>query len=180
MRRKIILYPDPVLRQPSLPAGDMPVDEIVAIVGDLAETMYAENGLGLSAPQIGVRRRIFVIDPREKAEPKNLMVFIDPVLTFLPGGRLYNEEGCLSFPGIRRRVPRAAGVQVEAKTIGVDGADGPEAKLRGFNIIVTGEIAVAIQHEHDHLDGMLFVDRISRADRRGVDKKLRKAGHLRG
>jgi len=171
--RTVIRYPDERLRVKCDPVGDMDAAAVVAIVGDLIETMYAAKGQGLSAPQIGVRRRIFVIDTtHEKTRVPAPQVFIDPEVTLIQD-RLVEPEGCLSFPGITVRIPRASAVSVKMRTIDALGSPA-EVTLKEQQLFVAGAAAVAIQHENDHLDGVLLVDRLARAARRGIDKQLRK------
>jgi len=138
-------------------------DEVKAIVDDMAETMYAAPGVGLAAPQVGVSKRIFVIDTAGEGEPPKLLVFINPRFIKKEGEILW-EEGCLSFPGIHEDVTRAERVVVKA----LDREGVP------FEIEAEGLTAVALQHEYDHLDGVLIEDHVSYFKKRQIERDLKK------
>jgi peptide deformylase len=160
--RTILRYPDKRLRDKALPVAVVD-DEIRKLCDDMAETMYAAPGVGLAAPQIGVSKRIFVIDIANADEKSDLRVFINPEFVAREGEMVW-EEGCLSFPGIHEEVQRAAKVTVRA--IGLDG--------KPFEVTAEGLLAIAIQHENDHLEGTLMVDRVSLLKRRFIDREMRK------
>ena len=160
--RTILRYPDKRLRDKALPVAVVD-DEIRKLCDDMAETMYAAPGVGLAAPQIGVSKRIFVIDIASADEKSDLRVFINPEFVAREGETVW-EEGCLSFPGIHEEVQRAAKVTVRA--IGLDG--------NAFELTAEGLLAIAVQHEYDHLEGTLMVDRVSLLKRRFIDREMRK------
>jgi peptide deformylase len=160
--RTILRYPDKRLRDKALPVAVVD-DDIRKLCDDMAETMYAAPGVGLAAPQIGVSKRIFVIDIASADEKSDLRVFINPEFVEREGETVW-EEGCLSFPGIHEEVQRAAKVTVRAT--GLDG--------KPFEVSAEGLLAIAIQHEYDHLEGTLMVDRVSLLKRRFIDREMRK------
>jgi peptide deformylase len=160
--RTILHYPDKRLRQKAEPVAEI-TPEIKALVEDMAETMYAAPGVGLAAPQIGVPLRIFVIDVAPQDAPSDLKVFINPEIVGKEGATSW-EEGCLSFPGIHEEIERAEEVTVRAT--GVDG--------KPFELTATDLLAIAIQHENDHLEGVLMVDRVSLLKRRMIDREMKK------
>ncbi|WP_437942249.1 peptide deformylase [Sorangium sp. So ce341] len=162
--RTILHYPDPRLRQKAQPVGDI-TPEITKLIDDMAETMYAAPGVGLAATQIGEPHRIFLVDVAADNEPSNLLVFINPEIVRQEGQQV-GPEGCLSFPGISEDIKRADRVSVRAR--GRDGAT--------FEIAADGLLAVAIQHELDHLDGVLMIDRMGTLKKRIVQRKMQKRG----
>ena len=157
---EILEYPDPRLREIAEPVAVID-DEIRKFVEDLAETMYAAPGVGLAATQVGVKKRIFVIDIASDEEPSNLMAFINPEIVELEGEQLYTE-GCLSFPGASEEIKRAATVKVRA--LGVEG--------KPFELEAGGLMAVALQHENDHLNGVLMIDKLNALKKRLMARKL--------
>ncbi len=163
--RDIILYPDDVLQKECEPVDEID-DSIRELVDDMIETMYHARGIGLAAPQIGVLKRITVIDPTAGEEEDNLHVFINPEIIEAEG-RITWEEGCLSIPGVYENVDRAARIKVRA----LDRNGDP------FEIEASDLLSVCIQHEIDHLDGVLFLEHLSRLKRRIVLKKYKK--HLK-
>jgi peptide deformylase len=158
----ILVHPHPTLRTVAEPVDEVN-EEIQKLVDDMAETMYAAPGVGLAAPQVGVSKRVFVIDTAGEDETSNLMVFINPKFK-LKEGEIIWEEGCLSFPGIHEEVRRADHVIVEA--LDRDG--------KVFEIEAKGLEAVALQHESDHLDDVLIVDHVSFFKKRQIERDLRK------
>jgi peptide deformylase len=164
--RPILHYPDKRLRNPGLPVTEFGA-ELRKLVDDMAETMYAAPGVGLAAPQIGVSLRVFVIDVAAGDDaPSDLRTFINPEIVEAIGETCY-EEGCLSFPGVHEEVERAERVKVRAQD--VDG--------NTFELEADGLLAIAIQHEHDHLEGKLLVDHLSLLRRRLVHRSmLKRAG----
>jgi|ERR1700733_3920344 peptide deformylase len=162
MIRPILKYGDGVLRERATPV-DAVTPAIEHLVDDLIETMYAAPGVGLAAPQIGRSLRIFVVDISVGRDPSGLMVFINPEFVERDGLQL-EEEGCLSVPGFNATVVRPS-------TVTVKGLD------RGGNVHQhqgTGLLARAFQHEMDHLDGTLFVDRLRGIKRDLIVRRIRK------
>lgn len=160
--RTILHFPDKRLREKATPVTVIN-DEIRTLVEDMAETMYAAPGCGLAATQIGVPKRVFVVDTATQDEPSQLKVFINPEIVSRSGETTW-EEGCLSFPSIHEEIKRAERVKVRA--LGLDG--------KPFELEADGLLAVAIQHENDHLDGALMIDRMSMLKRKMVTRKMEK------
>jgi peptide deformylase len=158
--RPILEYPDTRLRTVATPVERVD-DEIRSLVEDMAETMYAAPGVGLAAPQLGVTLRIFVIDVADENEPSQFAAYINPEIIETSGTQSW-KEGCLSFPGVHENVKRAEHVRVRA--LNVDG--------KSFELEATGLLAVAIQHENDHLNGVLMIDKVGPLQRRRMGKKL--------
>jgi peptide deformylase len=161
--RRILSYPDPLLREPAKPV-EVVDDSIRALIADMAETMYAAPGVGLAANQIGVLLRIFIIDIAEEDAPSDLKVFINPEITKVEGVQLW-QEGCLSFPGVSEEIKRAERVRVKA----LNEFGEP------FEMEADGLMAVAIQHENDHLNGVLMIDKFSALKRRKIGRQVAKA-----
>ena len=160
----IVTYPDPRLKQPCEPVAEV-TDEIRKLAADMLETMYAAPGVGLAAPQVGRNIRMLVMDPAGKDEDKQPRVLINPVLELSGEDVVSEQEGCLSVPlNYRADVPRNSRVLLKATDL--DG-NGIEEDLPDFPAII-------IQHEADHLDGILFIDRISRLRRTLYDSKVKK------
>jgi peptide deformylase len=159
---KIVKYPDPVLSRPGEPVTEFN-DELRRLVADMFETTYANQGIGLAAPQVGVSRRVTTIDLSMGKEPDDKLVFVNPEIVF-SDGKVYEEEGCLSFPDIREKVVRAAKVRVRAQD-----AHGKWFEMDGEDLM-----ARCLQHEIDHLDGMLFIFRMSTLKRNLNLRKIRK------
>lgn len=160
--RTILRYPDKRLRVKAETVTTFDA-ELRALVDDMAETMYAAPGVGLAAPQIGVAKRVFVIDIAANDEPSDLRVFINPEFLQKQGVVTW-EEGCLSFPGIHEELERAETVTVRAQ----------DREGKSFELTATGLLAVALQHENDHLDGTLMIDRVSLLKRRMMDREMKK------
>jgi peptide deformylase len=156
----ILRYPDPRLYKKAAPVAA--VDESVrALVRDMAETMYAAPGVGLAATQVDVHKRVIVIDASETRD--QLLVLINPEIVSREGVQ-YNDEGCLSVPGIYEPVERAERVTVRA--LGLDG--------KPFSVTAENLLAICIQHELDHLEGIVFVDHLSRLKQQRIKAKLQK------
>jgi peptide deformylase len=155
MIRPILRYGIDALHRPAEPVPEITPD-IQRLIDDMIQTMYAAPGVGLAAPQIGVSLRIFVVDVSVGRNPADLMAFVNPQFVEREGMQL-EEEGCLSLPGFNATVARPARAVVK----GVD-RNGVEQVVEG-----TGLLARAFQHEMDHLDGQVFVDRL-----RGLQKDL--------
>jgi peptide deformylase len=163
MIREILKYPDPRLREVAKPVATV-TPEIQALVDDMAETMYESQGCGLAATQIGENHRIFVVDCAGEDEPSDFRVFINPEIVATEGDQMWNE-GCLSFPGVSEEIKRAERVRVRA----LDRAGKP------FELEADGLLAVAVQHELDHLNGVLMIDKLNALKRRMMGRKLAKA-----
>ncbi len=160
MIRTILHYPDARLREPGKPVAVFD-DGVKKLVDDMAETMYAAPGVGLAATQIGEALRVFVIDIAGEDEPSDLRVFINPEIVEKAGKQCF-REGCLSFPGVTEEVERAATVKVRAL----------DREGKPFELAAEGLLAVAIQHEHDHLEGKLMIDHLGMLKRRIVHKQM--------
>ncbi|MGC9223532.1 MAG: peptide deformylase [Terracidiphilus sp.] len=159
---KIVKYPEPVLSQPGEPVTEFN-GELRKFVADMFETMYASQGVGLAAQQVGVAKRVTVIDLSLGKDPAEKLVLINPEI-IQSEGRQYEEEGCLSFPEIREKVVRAARVRVRAQD-----ENGKWFEMDGEELL-----ARAFQHEIDHLDGVLFIFRMSALKRSLNLRKIRK------
>jgi peptide deformylase len=162
MIRPILRYGDQVLHQVAAPVAEL-TNDVERIIDDMIDTMYAAPGVGLAAPQIGVPLRIFVVDLSVGREPDGLMVMVNPTFVEREGMQL-EEEGCLSVPDFNATVVRPARAVVR----GLDRM-GTEYQREG-----TGLLARAFQHEMDHLDGTLFVDRLRGIKRDMILRKIRK------
>jgi peptide deformylase len=159
---KIVKYPEPVLQQPGEPVTDFDAG-LRQFVADMFETMYAAQGIGLAAPQVGISKRITVIDLSLGKDPRQKLVLINPEVIF-SDGRLYEEEGCLSFPEIREKVVRSAKVKIRAQ----------DEQGKWFEMDGEELLSRCMQHEIDHLDGMLFIFRISALKRDLALRQIRK------
>lgn len=149
MQRPILTYPEPFLATKSLPVGG--VDERIRdLVRDMFDTMYAANGIGLAAPQIGVGKRVIVADISPVEEQSRPLALVNPEIV-RKEGQEEGMEGCLSVPGVEGTVCRAASVTVR----GMNESGDP------VTMEVSGLLARVLQHEIDHLDGILFIDRLS-------------------
>ena len=160
--RKIIHYPEPLLKQKSAPVTEFN-DELKQLAEDMAETMYAAPGVGLAAPQVGVLQRLIVLDCSPKDAENDLIIAVNPEVISGSGDSL-EEEGCLSVPGYYASVKRYSEV-----TIRYQDTDGNVHERQA-----DGLLAIGIQHEIDHLEGILFVDRLSPLKRSMFKKKYLK------
>jgi peptide deformylase len=161
--RPILHYPDKRLRIPGEPVEQFD-EELAQLVADMAETMYAAPGVGLAAPQIGVSKRLFVIDiATGDDQPSDLRVFVNPEILEV-GEVCISTEGCLSFPGSSEEVKRGETVKVRAQN----------ERGEPFELEADGLLAIAIQHENDHLDGKLLIDRVSLLRRRILHRAMSK------
>lgn len=158
----ITTYPDPVLLQKAAPVENID-DSIRQLLADMAETMYVAPGVGLAAPQVGVAVRAIVADASPKVEGERLIKLVNPVITFAEGKSLC-EEGCLSVPGYVADVTRAAKVIVEGYN-----EHGKPVKIETNTFLAT-----VLQHEIDHLNGVLFIDHLGRLKRDLIRRKLKK------
>jgi peptide deformylase len=159
---KILKYPEPVLSQPGEPVSEFD-DNLRKLVADMFETTYASKGIGLAAPQVGVSKRLLVIDLSLGQDPKQKLVLANPEIIFRDG-KVYEEEGCLSFPDIREKVVRAAKVRIRAQD-----ENGKWFEMDGDDLL-----SRCMQHEIDHVDGMLFIFRMSALKRDLNLRKIRK------
>ena len=160
----VLKYPDPRLKRKCQPVLEV-TPELRALVGNMAETMYARDGIGLAAPQIGEAIRLVVVDISGPEERTELMVLLNPELE-LVGHEVDSEEGCLSVPEFRSEVVRSSAVRLKATDL----------EGRPVAVEADGLLAICLQHECDHLEGTLFIDHISRLKRMMLDRKLTKKG----
>lgn len=160
---EILKYPNPILKKRSRPVPQID-PAIHQLVQDMAETMYAAPGVGLAAPQVGYPFRLAVLDVTPADQPKNLVVLINPEVVAVEGKRSW-EEGCLSIPDYCEEVKRKRKIVVRYQD------------LQGENLEIVADdnlLSIALQHEIDHLDGILFIDRISKLKRDLFRKSLQK------
>lgn len=160
-------YPDPVLKQPCEPVEEI-TEEIKTLAADMAETMYAAPGVGLAAPQVGISRQLIVVDCAPEGESELIVALNPEIIT--AEGESFEEEGCLSVPGYYTRIHRNARVKVRY------------TDLTGNTVEreATGLLAIAFQHEIDHLHGLLFVDHLSQLKKGIFRKKYQKMQHQKG
>tara|TARA_B100000035_G_C20739350_1_gene439032 strand:- start:15 stop:539 length:525 start_codon:yes stop_codon:yes gene_type:complete len=162
-KRNIIIEPDPVLRKKSNPLEKVD-DELRKLLDDMLETMYAAPGIGLAAVQVGILKRLIVIDISKEEEKKSPLFLINPIITFKSQKKSLHEEGCLSLPGYFAEIERPA--ECHIKYINYEG--------RQKTLKATGLLSTCIQHEIDHLDGILFIDYLSKIKKDMILKKLTK------
>lgn len=160
----VLQYPDPGLLRKAGPVDEI-TPEIITLAQDMVETMYARDGVGLAAPQVGSPLRMVVIDISGPEKREKLQILINPAL-ILSGEMVDSEEGCLSVEGYNAVVSRHEKAHVAA--IDLEG--------RPISFDAEGRLAICCQHECDHLDGVLFIDHISRLKRTMLDRKLQKKG----
>lgn len=159
---EVLKWPEPVLSKRGEPVTVFDA-KLKQLVEEMFESMYAAQGIGLAAPQIGISQRLTVIDCSFKKKPEDKVVLINPEIIERTGKQV-EEEGCLSLPEIRDKVSRAAWVKVRAQ----------DATGKWFEMEGTELLSRAIQHEIDHLDGILFIDRLSRLKRDLTIRKIKK------
>jgi peptide deformylase len=159
---KIVKYPEPVLSRPGEPVTEFNSD-LRKLVDDMFETMYAGQGIGLAAPQVAVSKRLIVMDLAIADGPKEKLVLVNPEIVSHQG-RIYEEEGCLSFPDIREKVVRHAMVRVRAQDI-----KGDWFEMEGDDLL-----SRCFQHEIDHVDGVLFLERMTPLKRSMCLRRIRK------
>lgn len=162
MIREIVKYPDPILQRPTEKIAEFN-EELRTLAADMFESMYKAQGIGLAAPQIGVSKRITVIDLSNQQNAEDKIVLVNPEIVHREGKQV-EEEGCLSLPDIRDKVSRAYKVRVKAQDL-----EGNEIELEGTELL-----ARAFQHEIDHLDGILFLWRLSALKRDLILRRIRK------
>jgi peptide deformylase len=158
---KVLRYGDPALRRRAAPVGEV-TPEVRATIADMTETMYDEVGIGLAAPQVGIALRLIVVADEDG---RSVQALLNPAIVDR-GGEATGEEGCLSIPGVFAPVTRSAWVKIEAQDVN----GGPLA------IRATGLRARVLQHEIDHLDGVLFIDRVDPVTRDRIKRKIKKEG----
>lgn len=159
---EVVKFPEPVLAKRADEVTKFDAG-LAKLVDEMFDSMYAAQGIGLAAPQIAISKRITVIDVSFKERPEEKLALINPEIVEREG-RQVEEEGCLSLPEIREKVVRAEWVKVKAQNV----------KGEWFEVEGTELLARALQHEIDHLDGVLFIDRISRLKRELVMRKIKK------
>lgn len=167
--KPLIILPDPVLRQLSKPVETVDAD-VRRLADDMLDTMYDAPGIGLAAIQIGIPRQMLVIDVSKEGEEKQPLVFINPKVLTTSDERSVYEEGCLSIPDYYAEVERPATITVEY--IDLEG--------KQLTVKADGLLATCLQHEIDHLNGVLFIDHISKLKREMVIRKFTKAAKTRG
>ncbi len=158
----IVKFPDPILQRPAGPVTVFDAD-LRQLVDDMFESMYAAQGIGLAAPQIGVAKRLTVVDLSYQKTPEDKLVLINPQVV-TSDGKSFEEEGCLSLPDIREKVTRATRIQIRAQDVAGNWVEHDAKNL----------LARVLQHEIDHLEGILFIYRISALKRDFVLRKIRK------
>ena len=162
MPRTIVTYPNPVLAKKAAPVAEI-TDEIRALAAEMIQLMYADKGIGLAATQVAESIRLITVDlsgPEKREDPR---VFVNPVLSNLEG-EVESEEGCLSVVGYRSTVTRAERLHLSATDL-----DGNPVEMDADDLM-----AICLQHEVDHLDGVLFIDKISKLKRTLYERKLKK------
>jgi peptide deformylase len=166
--RKILHYPDKRLRIPGERVTDFG-PELQTLIDDMAETMYAAPGVGLAATQIGEAKQLFIVDVSSGEGPSDLRVFVNPEIV-RADGEVDWEEGCLSFPGVHQDIRRAERVKVRAQ----------DRHGEWFEIEADELMAIALQHEFDHLQGKLMIDHLSALKRRIVHRAMQKRAAQHG
>jgi peptide deformylase len=159
---EVVKYPDPVLAKRGEPVTVFDAD-LKKLVEEMFDSMYAAQGIGLAAPQIAISKRIAIVDISFQKNPEEKIVLINPEIIDREGKQV-EEEGCLSLPDIREKVARAEWVKVKAQDV-----TGKWVEIEGEELL-----ARALQHEIDHLDGILFIDHLSRLKRDLVLRKIKK------
>ena len=162
-KRKIVIEPDPILRQKCEPVGQVD-DKLRTLMKDMLETMYKAPGIGLAAIQLGILKRLVVIDISKDSEKKNPLFLINPEITFKSKKTSTFEEGCLSLPGQYAEIERPAECHLQYLDF-----HGKKKEIKADGLLST-----CIQHEVDHLDGVLFIDYLSKLKKDMIVKKLKK------
>ncbi|AKV03657.1 Peptide deformylase [Labilithrix luteola] len=160
MIRTILHYPDKRLREAGKKVEAFTL-ELQQLIDDMAETMYAAPGVGLAATQIGEMLQLFIVDVAGEDEPSDLRVFINPQI-LERDGEVSWQEGCLSFPGVQEEIDRAESVRVRAQ----------DRHGKWFELEADGLLAIAIQHEYDHLQGVLMIDHMGALKKRLTHRKM--------
>jgi len=167
-KQPIIWAPDPILKTKCDPVAAVD-DAVRALMDDMLDTMYAAPGIGLAAPQIGVTKRVIVVDVSEKDEPKAPICLANPEILWIAEETGVHEEGCLSIPDLYADVERPVAVKVAYLD-----RDGAKQEMEA-----EGLLAICLQHEIDHIDGILFTDHLSPLKRNMIMKKMVKAKKVR-
>ena len=162
-KRNILIEPDPILRKKSEKLEKVDL-ETQKFLDDMLDTMYSAPGIGLAAVQVGVLKRLIVVDISKEDENKNPLFLINPIITQKSDKKSIHEEGCLSLPGYFAEIERPAECQVEYLDY-----NGNKQSLKA-----TGLLSTCIQHEIDHLNGILFIDYLSKIKKDMIIKKLTK------
>jgi len=162
MVREILIWPDPVLKKAAAPVTKFD-ESLRTLIAEMFETMYAADGVGLAAPQVGLLQNVIVLDTRPRQPESRPVAMVNPVIQAKEGTILY-VEGCLSLPGEAEEIERAANVRVKFQD--VDGVDQV--------MDCDGLLAIAVQHESDHLQGTMFVDHISALKRELIRKRMKR------
>jgi peptide deformylase len=162
MVREIVIWPDPILKELSKPVERVD-DSVRKLLDDMAETMYAADGVGLAAPQVAVLKRVIVIDTSPRQEGQKLIHLVNPEIVKTEGITSYTE-GCLSIPGEAEDVERADKVWVRAL----------DYHGKPYELACEGLLSIAVQHEIDHLQGTLFVDHLSSLKRELIRRRMKK------
>jgi peptide deformylase len=165
---EVLVAPDPRLKTKARPVGRVD-DTIRALMDDMVETMYAAKGIGLAAPQVGIAKRVIVMDLAREGEPASPRKFVDPEIVWASDETVPCEEGCLSVPDHYAEVERPKAVRVRYR----------DENDEVHEIDCEGLLAVCIQHEMDHLEGVLFVDHLSALKRSMILRKVQKAKRLK-
>ena len=163
MLRPILIHPDPRLKKPCAPVATID-DDLRRLADDMLATMYDAPGIGLAAPQVGVLKRVIVMDCMKSPEPPRPMVLVNPAVVWASDDRSTYDEGCLSIPDQYAEVTRPASVRVRWTTL-----DGTEAEETFSDLWAT-----CVQHEIDHLDGRLFIDYLGPIKRQLITRKMEK------
>ena len=164
----ILIFPSPLIRKKSLPITSIN-GELQRLIDDMMETMYAAPGVGLAAPQVGALKQVIVLDPHDERKTKRPLALINPELVAAEG-QVIEEEGCLCIPELREAVPRF-------RQVGVKAYDRSEKEII---LEATDLLARILQDEIDHLNGILFIDRLSPAKRELLKRRLKKAAKEQG
>ena len=161
---KIVEYPEPILSKKCEQVETID-QSIRTLAKDMAETMYDAPGVGLAAPQVGINKRLIVLDPNAglKDQPSLLLSLINPEI-IASDGKVESEEGCLSIPGLKETINRFEKISVKALDL-----EGKEVKIEADNFL-----AIILQHEIDHLNGILFIDHLSRLKQKIIKTQLKK------
>jgi len=162
MLRDIVIWPDPILKSKAEPVSKFD-ESIRTLVNDMFETMYSADGVGLAAPQLGLLQKIITLDTRPRQPESKPVAMINPVILKKEGTTLY-LEGCLSLPGEAEEIERAANVRVKFQDV-----DGVEQEMD-----CDGLLAIVVQHESDHLNGVMFTDHVSVLKRELIRKRMKR------
>ncbi|WP_027359655.1 peptide deformylase [Desulforegula conservatrix] len=159
----ILTYPDKFLAQPTVPVQEV-TEELKQLIEDMADTMYKAPGIGLAANQVGSDKRFLIADPLGDPEKREFKVFINPEIVKMTGEVISEEEGCLSVPDFRADVKRAEKIIINYTDL----------DMNSFTLEAEGMLAIILQHEIDHLNGILFIDRLSALKKQLYKRKVKK------